>query len=130
MRALITEQDPLHLSIEVKKKLVKTEENKIDKDKLKPQVKMDCEDIEDLLLNPNVQYREMKEVLIKKCRAINAKEAEDPESSDNSWNVIIELLCYFRKTEKFAESHTELHDTITVDNIDIVRYLMWTMPYK
>ena len=38
---------------------------------------MDCEDIDDVLENSDVQYREMKEVLIKKCRAINAKEAED-----------------------------------------------------
>ena len=89
---------------------------------------MDCEDIDDILENPNVQYREMKEIFIKKCRAEISREDFGSDEVDDSYRFLCDICNYLRKTKKFSEVHRELQNTVTEDNIDIVRYLIWSMP--
>ena len=76
---------------------------------------MDYEEIDDLLQSPYGLYEKMRQGFLKKCQ------------DGSVGKIAIELNEYLDKTEEYGKIH-DMEDTITEENINIVRYLVWSMP--
>ena len=66
---------------------------------------MDSDDIDDLLMTPSIQYQEMKEIFLRKCRAENSKEDFGSARTNAAIVIVRELFDYIEKTKDFAKFH-------------------------